>query len=114
MKITLSKVLNIRPVRFLIVAFIGALLLFSNAFPTLAATSSPTKGEDQLKQVEERSEQVLKSNPRSMKEVQADTENGLNEVQGEANKNKMKNPMNTGNATSIEEILQDKLENVVE
>ncbi len=108
MKLTLSKIFNLRPVRFVVAAFFGALLLFSNALPTLAVSSSPTSGEDQLQKIEQKSEDVLKSNPRSLEEVQADAENGLNTVQGEANKNKMKNPGNTS-AMSVEEQIDMKL-----
>jgi hypothetical protein len=109
MKTILSKVLNIRPARFLVAAFLGAVLLFSNALPSFAVSSSLTKGEDQLKQIEKESVEVLKSNPRSLEEVQADTEGGLNGVQGKANKNKMSNPQNTGMATSVEQQIDEKL-----
>jgi hypothetical protein len=113
MKMTLSKIFNLRPVRFLIAAFIGAVLLFSNALPTLAVSSRPSQGEDQLQQIEQKSKDVLKSNPRSLKESQKDAENGLNTVQGQANKEKMKNPGNT-DATSIKDMLQQKLDNVAD
>ncbi|MGB3535697.1 MAG: low temperature-induced protein [Microcoleaceae cyanobacterium] len=113
MKITLSKIFNFRPVRFLVTAFLGALLLFSNALPSLAVSSSPTNGEDQLKQIQKESEDVLRSNPRSLKEVQADVENGLNSVQGEANKNEMKNPANT-DAMTVEERIDSQLKKVLD
>jgi hypothetical protein len=41
MKMTLSKIFNFRPVRVLVAAFVGAVLLFSNALPTLAVSSRP-------------------------------------------------------------------------
>ncbi|MGB3403746.1 MAG: low temperature-induced protein [Microcoleaceae cyanobacterium] len=109
MKTILSKVLNIRPARFLVAAFFGALLLFSHALPTFAVSSSLTDGEEQLQQIEQESKEVLKSNPRSLEEVQADTEGGLNGVQGKANINKMSNPQNTGMAKSVEQQIDDKL-----
>jgi|GEM_PF-1537966 hypothetical protein len=111
MKMTLSKIFNLRPVRFLITAFLGAILLFSNALPTLAVSSRPDQGEDQLQQIERKSNEILEAGPRSLKEVQKDTENGLNEVQGQANKEKMKNPGNT-DATSVIDIIEDKLDNL--
>jgi hypothetical protein len=111
MKMTLSKIFNFRPVRVLVAAFVGAVLLFSNALPTLAVSSRPDQGEDQLQQIEQKSEDVLKSNPRSLEESQKDAENGLNTVQGQANKEKMKRPENT-DATSIRDILGDQLDNL--
>ncbi len=100
----------VRPVRFLMTACVAAFLFFTNVFPAMAAKSQPTDGEVQLTKIEERSEQVLKSNPRSLEEVQANnSEKGLNAVQGEANKNKMSRPENSQDATSVEEQIDQGL-----
>lgn len=103
------KSFEFRPLRVLLAVCVSAFLFFSNVFPAMAATSQPTKGEDQLKQIEERSEEVLKSNPRSLEEVQSATDDGLNTVQGEANKNKMSRPENSQDATSVEEQIDQGL-----
>jgi hypothetical protein len=103
-----------------------ALILFSNALPAYslpnipnpfasdnaaATPTSPTEGEAQLKGIEaggqktvNRSQDLL-----SGEEVMRKSNEGLNEVQGAADINKMKRPSNTG-AESVEGIIQEKLE----
>ncbi|MDY7008324.1 MAG: hypothetical protein SWX82_31465 [Cyanobacteriota bacterium] len=107
--IFISRVLKSHIVRFLMVIFACTFVFLSSAVPVIAATSSPTQGEDALKKVEKKSEQVLKSNPRSMEEVKSKSKNGLNGVQGGANLNQMSTPENSQDATSVEERVQDFL-----
>lgn len=110
--IFISRVLKSHLVRFLTVIFACTFVFLSSAFPVVAATSSLTQGEDALKEVQKESEQVLKSNPRSMEEVQSKAKNGLNGVQGGANMNQMSTPENSQDATSVEERVQDFLNDV--
>lgn len=68
----------------------AALIVGLVASPSFAATSSPTKGTDQLPQTEDASVDVMKKPaPMGINEVEARNENGLNEIQGAADKDKM-------------------------
>lgn len=91
-----------RLVRTLIAVCFCTLLFVSNAFPAFAVTSSPTKGEDKLLGIEKEAQEVVLKNPMSLEETQDKASKGPNEVQGDADLEKMKNPSNT-NATSFEQ-----------
>ncbi|MEG4108016.1 low temperature-induced protein [Microcoleus sp. S13_C5] len=91
-----------RLVRTLIAVCFCALMFVSNAFPAFAVTSSPTKGEDQLLGIEKESQEVVLEKPMSLEETQEKASKGPNEVQGDADIEKMKNPSNT-QATSFEQ-----------
>ena len=119
-----------RSLRLVVVAFAGALILFSNATPAYslpnpfasdkadqpAQASDPTKGEDQLLGIEEGAQKTaIRQGDQDLlsgKNVtEKSNEGGLNEVQGAADIDKMKNPSNSG-AESFEEIVGEKLEEV--
>ena len=91
-----------RLVRSLIAVCFCALMFVSNAFPAFAVTSSPTKGEDKLLGIEKEAQEVVLKNPMSLEETQEKASKGPNEVQGDADIEKMKNPSNT-KATSFEQ-----------
>lgn len=91
-----------RLVRSLIAVCFCALMFVSNAFPAFAVTSSPTKGEDKLLGIEKEAQEVVLKNPMSLEETQEKASKGPNEVQGDADLDKMKNPSNT-KATSFEQ-----------
>ncbi|NJL84708.1 MAG: hypothetical protein HC886_00020 [Leptolyngbyaceae cyanobacterium SM1_1_3] len=93
----------------------SAILLFSQTLPASALggrQSAPNEGVDQLPGVQEKSEQVLKREPRSRGEVQAEAAEGTNEIQGKADANKMKNPSNSQASESVEQKLEEALENI--
>ncbi|MCC5639420.1 hypothetical protein LC593_27075 [Nostoc sp. CHAB 5844] len=105
----------LRPVRFLIVAFTCALLLFSNAFPALAIESSqskPTDATTQLLETQKKTDEVGRSAPPGLKKVQEESNKGLNEVQGDADIDKMKRPENSQDATTVEDEVENLLEKV--
>ncbi|MGQ4646415.1 low temperature-induced protein [Lyngbya aestuarii] len=102
----------LRPLRFLMALFIGTWLFFSSASPAAAASSSPTKGEDQLKRIEQKSEEVLKSGPRGLKETTSEANKGINEVQGSADVEKMKQG-ESQNATSVEQQVKEAVKNIM-
>lgn len=104
----------IRSARFLIAAFVASLLFLSSALPALAAypNSNPTQGIKSLNKVEQNSEEAIKSNPRSMEDVQAKASEGINGVQGGADKDKMSTPENSQDATSFKEVVEDALEGI--
>ena len=113
-------------VRLVVAGFACALMLFSNALPAYSLPnipnpfasdkteqpSSPTKGEDQLLGIEEGAQKsaIRQQDLLSGEEViKKSNEGRLNEVQGAADIEKMKNPSNSGSET-IEGILRERLE----
>jgi hypothetical protein len=95
----------VRPVRFLVVAFTCALLLLTNAFPALAMGTT-----DQLNQIQRKTDEKATEPPLGREETQAETYQGLNEVQGDADFDKMKRPENSQNATTVKDEVGNFLE----
>ncbi|HEY9828506.1 MAG TPA: hypothetical protein V6D19_23970 [Stenomitos sp.] len=119
-----SKLRVLNPLRMLGVFFAVAFIFLTTSLPSYAAlgfgnssASSPDHGPDQLIEIEKRSQDVSnRSNPLSLKDVQARTEaaqGGLNEVQGAADKENMSRPENSGNATSVIEKVEKGLDKIV-
>ncbi|MDX2230786.1 MAG: hypothetical protein NW220_14190 [Leptolyngbyaceae cyanobacterium bins.349] len=106
----------LRPLRFLVVAFTCALLVFSNAVPALAAgmtsQSKPSDGEVQLKKIYDESEKSLNSGLDSMQEVSERAQRGVNEVQGGADLDKMSSPDNSQDATTFKDQVKKALDKV--
>ncbi|BAY11670.1 hypothetical protein [Calothrix sp. NIES-2098] len=105
----------LRPVRFLVVAFTCALLLLSNAFPAFAIDSyrsNPEEATTQLLDIQRKTDEVERSAPPGLNKVQEESNKGLNEVQGDADIDKMKRPSNSQSATSVEEKIENVLEKV--
>lgn len=101
--------------RFVIAGLLCVTLLFSNALSAAAigtSKSMPTEGTEQLKGIQQETDKVANSNPRSMQEVQAKAQKGLNAVQGDADKDKMYRPSNSGDATTVKEEVKDFLGNI--
>lgn len=118
-----------RSMRVVLAAVVGALILFSNTTPAYsleipnpfannndkpAQASSPTKGEDKLLGIEEGAQKTaIRQGDQDLlsgkQVIEKSNEGRINEVQGAADIDKMKNPGNSGGET-IEGILQDKLE----
>lgn len=111
-----------RSVRLFVAACACAVVLFSNALPAYsfpnpfapsdaAQTSSPTEGEDQLLDIEESAQKTVNRSQDLLSgdEVKRKSNEGLNEVQGAADIDKMKRPSNSQGET-VEGILEDKLE----
>ncbi|ALF53941.1 hypothetical protein ACX27_15500 [Nostoc piscinale CENA21] len=115
MKNMTSVLSLLRPVRFLIVAFTCALVLFSNAFPALAIESyksEPTEATTQLLETQKKTDEVGRSAPPGLNKVQEESNKGLNEVQGDADIDKMKRPENSQDATSVRDEVENLLEKV--
>jgi hypothetical protein len=80
-----------------------------NTSPALAfgnSSSKPSEGEAQLNGIYEESLKAANpdADPQSMKEVQAKNKEGLNEVQGRADIDKMYNPSNSKGSTVMDDI----------
>ena len=115
MKVFTSALAILRPVRFLIVAFTCALIFLSSNYPALAISSyqsDPTEGTTQLLETQRLTDEAAKSPPAKLKEVQEKSNQGLNEVQGDADIDKMKRPENSQSATSVENEVQNILKKV--
>jgi hypothetical protein len=105
----------LRPVRFVIVAFTIALLFLSSAFPVAAigtSKSNVTEATDQLLETQRKTDKIAKSAPASLKEVEERSSEGLNEIQGDADIDKMKRPDNSQDATSVEDEVNSFLKKV--
>lgn len=85
------------------------LLFVSSALPASAERSNPTEGEANLTQIEKKSQEAVLSKPYSLEKTQAEANKGINEVQGDADKDKMITP-ETANATSVKEQVENALE----
>jgi flagellar motility protein MotE (MotC chaperone) len=104
----------LRSIRFVVIAFTCTLLFISNALPASANTASrakPSEGSVQLDSIQRKSEEVTKAPPLSGEQTQREANKGLNEVQGDANKDEMYSPENA-KATSIIDQVENALENV--
>lgn len=115
MNFTRFKSLIARSVRFLTIAFACSLLIFSNAFPAFAISttkSDPTEGDAHLDEVQRKSEAVLKKDPLNLQETQAEANKGLNEIQGDADINDQNRPSNSRQAKSAAEQVERALEKV--
>lgn len=101
--------------RFVVVIFACSLVLVSNVLPAYAMGSSKSKPSDgtvQLNKIEERAQDVAKSDPLTLEETEARSQGGLNEVQGAADKNKMSRPSNSQDATTVRDQVKGALEKV--
>lgn len=101
----------LRPVRLVFAICVCALLFFSSAFPALARTDSPKRGgESNLLGIEEKAGELAREGPLSAERTKNEANQGLNEIQGSADINQMSRPENTGNPSSPESSVQQKLE----
>lgn len=116
-----------RSVRIVVAACACALILFSNATPAYsfpnpfapdqsAPSNDATKGEDQLLGIEEGAQKTaIRQGDQDLlsakKVIEKSNEGRLNEVQGAADIEKMKNPGNS-QTESFEEIVGERLEEV--
>lgn len=112
-----SRFASLRPLRLLVALCVCAFLVLSNAVPafaakSFAAKSNPTQGEEQLLGIERKSQEKALEQPSSRAETQAETNPGLNEIQGEADKEKMYTPEKSAGAGSVERNVQKSLEKV--
>lgn len=111
------KLPTLRLIRFLVAVCVCTLLLFSHPFPAYSAPVNPTgtqnapdEGETQLLQIERDAQEAVIKDPYSRGETQYKANQGLNEIQGSADAEKMNRPENSQGATSVE----DKVKNVLE
>lgn len=112
-RVTLGK---LRLLDLILVIFTCAFMYFQLTLPALAITSyqsDPTEATTQLLETQRRTDEIARSAPIDPQKVQ-DTVvgRGLNEVQGEADIEKMKRPENSEYAVSVEEEVEGLLRKV--
>ncbi|WP_404789490.1 hypothetical protein [Altericista sp. CCNU0014] len=95
-----------RPVRLVATILVSAFVFLTAAVPAFAfgtTPSSPTDATAQLGNIEREAQKVAESKvaPGSMQESEARAQGGINEVQGDADKDKMSRPSNSKDATTI-------------
>ena len=99
--------------RVILTTFICGLLFVSSVYPAQAVTS-PKDGEANLNEIQAETDKVgkgLENNPRGIEETTKKAQEGLNEVQGAADKDKMVTPEET-DATSVKEQAANFFENL--
>lgn len=108
----------LRPIRLFVAVFACVFLVFSSAAPALsgtetpqpnAAPSAPQQGEANLTAIEKEAQKAVLDDPYSRKETQVKANEGLNEIQGTADAEKMSRPENA-QATSVEDNSKSFLE----
>jgi len=115
MKLIRFNLPTLRLVRLLFAVCVSTLLIFSSAFPAFADASGdqPKKGgEANLLGIEHKAGDIAREPPMSLEKTQAEANQGLNEIQGAADADKMKNPENSS-APSVEGNVQGKLEKAI-
>ena len=99
------------------IAFVCALFLFTSAAPAFAfgnSSSSPSKGVEELNGVQKESEKAISgklSDNNDGKSVMKNSAEGLNGVQGKADKENMYSP-DDSSATSVEQNIEEALEEI--
>lgn len=117
-----TKLSALGVIRFLGIICLCTVLMFSSAFPAYSnplkdtssygasSTSNPAKGEDQLVDIEKNTWESLRpENTFSPDKLMEKANEGINEVQGAADINKMKRPSNSQNATTVEDQVRENL-----
>lgn len=75
---------------FTVLVISAALILGLAVTPSMAGSSSVTKGTEQLPKIDAAAAQVAeRSSPMKLEEIEARSKGGLNEIQGSADANKM-------------------------
>jgi hypothetical protein len=102
--------LIVHPMRLLIMVVMCTYLVLTSAHPVAAYTASKNNP-SQDDEIMRKSQEILRSGPPSMKTVQERSNKGLNEVQGDAEKNQMKRPENSTGVT-VEKQIEQAIEKV--
>jgi hypothetical protein len=104
-----------RSFRFILAVAMLFMLMFST--PALAlgnSKSAPEDGTTQLNQIQKETDDLARSAPPTLKETQAKTQKGINEVQGDADKDKMKRPENSKNSNTVKDEVESLLHNATQ
>jgi hypothetical protein len=107
----------LRAIRVLFLVATCALLIFSNAVPAFAIESYQSdvkEGPTQLLETQKLTDEVSRYAPGTpnMEQSQERANKGLNEVQGDADIDKMKTPENSQDAVTVEDEVNNLLKKV--
>lgn len=86
-------------IRVVLTVFVCGLLFVSVANPVQAVTSKPSDGEANLNKIQDKTDDAARSAPFGIDEITQESQKGLNEVQGSADKEKMVSPDETDTPT---------------
>lgn len=89
MKYISALLSHLRSLQILLSILLSAVLFFASGSPALAGKSAPTKGTVQLDKIEQKTQESIDSPPMSLEEVEKRSKGGLNEIQGNADQDKM-------------------------
>ncbi|MEB3213731.1 MAG: hypothetical protein VKL39_20450 [Leptolyngbyaceae bacterium] len=118
MKVSLSSISSsLRKVKVLAIAFLCVAVFVMNASPAFAAfgsksSSHSSEGAAQLDETFQESEKAINRQPQSMSEVQSKAQKGPNEIQGDADMEKMRNSSNSSEDKSVEQQIKDAFDSV--
>jgi hypothetical protein len=109
-------------IRILVTVCFCTFIFLSNSIPAFAVTSSPTEGPARLNDIQKRTDDLTKSTDDiakqdrsvfpSLKEVQSNSQKGLNEIQGDADKDKMISPEDAKDVTTVKDSIEKTLSKV--
>ena len=93
MKLITKVLATIRPVQFIFTALICTILFVTTIAPAqagmMSSKSKPTDGTTQLNKIDDKAQKTIDNPAMDLAEIEKRSQNGLNEVQGSADKNKM-------------------------
>ncbi|AFY99287.1 hypothetical protein [Calothrix sp. PCC 6303] len=113
MKVNFSSLL--RSVRALVLTAICAAFIFANSVPAFAIESyqsKPNEATTQLLETQRLTDEVSRSAPPNLEETQERANKGINEVQGDADADKMKRPENSKTAVTVKDEVKNVLDKV--
>lgn len=109
-------------IRTLVTVCFCTMIFISNSVPAFAVTSSPTEGTAKLNDIQKRTDDLTKRTDDianqdrsvfpSLKEVQSASKEGLNEIQGAADKDKMISPEDAKDATTVADSIKKTFDKV--
>ena len=88
--------------RLVLTVFVCGVLFIASANPAQAERTRDADGEVSLNKIQDKTDDVAKSNPRGINEVTKEAQKGTNAVQGGADADKMISP-NEADATTVKE-----------
>lgn len=114
-RISINKSVLAHPLRLAIALGVCIFLLFSQGMPAYSATSAPQAGEASLNQIEKESQKIIRADkpvPSTLEETTKRAQQGINEVQGSGDAEKMSRPENTQQEESVEKKLDRAFKNI--
>lgn len=109
-------------IRILVTVCFCTMIFAFSSVPAFAVTSNPSDGPAKLNEIQKRTDDLTKRTDDiakqdrsvfpSLKEVQSASEQGLNEIQGDADKDKMISPEDAKDATTVADSIKKTFDKV--